>query len=59
MEPWPGNFNINAAVNFYNKHLSDNPEDYIDRDLPKRINDELKQKLIQKYQDIKNKGVDT
>ena len=59
MDPWPGNFNINAAVNFYNKHLSDNPEDYIDRDLPKRINDELKQKLIQKYQDIKNKGVDT
>jgi len=56
---WPGDYDIDKAINFYNHYISKNPGDYRSRDLPKRINDELRQELRQKYAKLKRKGTAT
>ena len=56
MPEWPGDFNINAAINFYNQYMENNPEDFSSRSLPKKIGSELRRDIIQKYKKIRSQG---
>lgn len=56
---WPGNHNLDKAINFYNYWISNNPDDYRSEELPKRINDKLRRDLKQKYAKLKREGTAT
>ena len=56
---WPGNHDLDKAINFYNYWISKNPDDYRSQDLPKRINDKLRRDLNQKYAKLKREGTAT
>ena len=56
---WPGNHDLDKAINFYNYWISNNPDDYRSEELPKRINDKLRRDLKQKYAKLKREGTAT
>lgn len=53
---WPGNFDIDAAINFYNQYVKNNPDDFTSRSLPKKIGNKLRKDIIQKYKKIRSQG---